>query len=74
MISVWGAVDSFTGLLDGFYYIFTGENTSKVDKFGNLRSIKSSKRLIHTRVLGSVLRDVNRNKTSTHKMVQIAGL
>jgi len=36
----WGAVDSFAGLFDGFYYIFTGESTSKADKFDNLRSIK----------------------------------
>ena len=36
----WGAVDSFAGLSDGFYYIFIGESTSKVDKFDNLRSMK----------------------------------
>jgi len=36
----WGAVDSFAGLFNGFYYIFTGEDTSKVDKFDKLRSMK----------------------------------
>ena len=35
-----GAVDSFAGLFDRFYYIFTGESTSKADKFDNLRSMK----------------------------------
>jgi len=33
-------VDSFAGLFDGFYYIFTGESTSKADKFDNLSSMK----------------------------------
>jgi len=37
---VWGDVDSFAGLFNGFYYIFTGESTSKADKFDNLRSMK----------------------------------
>ena len=36
----WDAVDSFAGLFDGFYYTFTGESTSKGDKFDNLRSMK----------------------------------
>jgi len=36
----WGAMDSFAGLFDGFYYIFTGESTSKADKFDNLPSMK----------------------------------
>jgi len=36
----WGAVDSFAGLFNGFYYMFTGESTSKADKFDNLRSMK----------------------------------
>ena len=36
----WDAVDSFAGLFDGFYYIFTGESFSKADKFDNLRSMK----------------------------------
>jgi len=35
----WGAVDSFADLFDGFYYIFTGESTSKADKFDNMRLI-----------------------------------
>ena len=33
-------MDSFAGLFDGFDYIFTGESTSKADKFDNLRSVK----------------------------------
>jgi len=33
-------VDSFTGFFDRFYYIFTGESTSKADKFDNLRWMK----------------------------------
>jgi len=36
----WDAVDSFASLFDRFYYIFTGESTSKADKFDNLRSMK----------------------------------
>jgi len=36
----WGAVDSFAGLFDGFYYIFAGESTFKADKIDNLRSMK----------------------------------
>jgi len=36
----WDAVDSFAGLFDGFYYIFTDENTIKADQFDNLRSMK----------------------------------
>jgi len=41
----WGAVDSFAGLVDGFYYIFTGESTSKADKFDNVPSTKILKML-----------------------------
>jgi len=36
----WGAVDSFAGLFNGFYYIFTGESTSKAEKFDKLRLMK----------------------------------
>jgi hypothetical protein len=36
----WDTVDSFAGLFDGFYYMFTGESTSKADKFNNLGSMK----------------------------------
>jgi len=36
----WGAVDSFAGLFDGFYYISTGESTSKADKFDIFWSMK----------------------------------
>jgi len=70
----WGAVDSFAGLFNGFYYIFTGESTSKADKFDNLRSMKILNNLLTKRVMGSVLRDLNRNKTSRQKRVQLAGL
>jgi len=31
----WDAMDSFAGLFDGFYYVLTGESTSKADKFDN---------------------------------------
>jgi len=33
-------VDSFAGLFDGIYHIFTSESTSKADKFDNFRSMK----------------------------------
>ena len=36
----WGAVDTFAGLFNGFYYIFTVESTSKADKFDNFVSMK----------------------------------
>jgi len=36
----WDAVDSFAGLFDGLYYIFTGESTSKADKFDKLGSMR----------------------------------
>ena len=36
----WDVVDSFAYLFDGYYYIFTGESTSKADKFDNLPSMK----------------------------------
>ena len=36
----WDNVDSFAGLFDGFYQLFTGESTSKADKFDNLGSMK----------------------------------
>jgi len=38
--SLLGCCDTFAGLFDGFYYIFTGESTSKADKSDNLRSMK----------------------------------
>jgi len=56
-------VDSFAGLLDRFYYTFTGESTSKSDRFDNLCSIiKILKTPLHIRDLGfeSMLRDLNR--------------
>jgi len=36
----WDAVDNFAGLFNGFGYIFTGEGTSKADKFDDLCSVK----------------------------------
>ena len=45
----WGAVDSFAGLFNGFYYIFTGESTSKADKFDNFVSMKILKYASHTK-------------------------
>jgi len=37
----WDAVDSFAGLFDWFYYLLTGESTSKADKFDNFCRQKS---------------------------------
>jgi len=45
----WGDVDSFAGLFDGFYYIFIGESTSKVDKFDNLHSIENPQYASYTK-------------------------
>jgi len=36
----WDTVDSFAGLFDGFYNMFTSESTSKADKFEILGSMK----------------------------------
>ena len=36
----WDTVDNFADFFDGFYYIFTGESTSKAERFDNLRSLK----------------------------------
>ena len=33
-------LDRFAGLFDGLTYTFTGESTSKADKFDNFRSMK----------------------------------
>jgi len=38
----WDAVDSFAGLCDGLYYIFTGDSTSKADKFDNFWSTRDA--------------------------------
>jgi len=72
----WGAVDSFAGLFDGFSYIFTGESTSKADKFDNLRPMKilntpltQKSRGIRTKTLQQ-----NSNKSSRQQRVRLAGL
>ena len=49
-------MDSFVGLFDGFYYILTGESTSKADNFDNFCSMKMSNTLLKND-LGSVQRD-----------------
>jgi len=36
----WDTVDSFAGLFDGFYYMFTGDSTSKADKIDILGQMK----------------------------------
>jgi len=36
----WDTVDSFAGVFDGFFYMFTGESTSKADRFDTLGSMK----------------------------------
>ena len=63
----WDAVESFVGLFDVFYYILTGESTSKADKFDNFcrRAQKA---------LGSALRDMYWNKPSKQKGVNLEGL
>jgi len=33
---LWDTVDRLEGLFEGFYYMFTGESTSKADNFDNL--------------------------------------
>ena len=68
----WGAVDSFAGLFNGFYYIFTSESTSKADKFDNLRSMKILSTPLAQKNPGILLsrRDLNRNKNSRQKRVQ----
>jgi len=71
------AVDSFACLFHGFYYIFTGECTSKADKFDNLCSIKILNTSLTQKSPGirsKRPRDLNRNKTSRQKWVQLAGL
>jgi len=63
----WDGVDSFAGLFDGFYYILTGESTSKADKFEKNCRRKSETCLLHKRDLGSALRDMYLNKPSKQK-------
>jgi len=71
-------VDSFTGLLDGFYYTFTGESTNKAEKFDNFRSMK----ILNTPVTQKSpwsrtkrpLRDLYWNKTPEQMGVNLEGL
>jgi len=70
----WGAVDGFAGLFNGFNYIFTSGSTSKADKFDNFVSMKKLNMPLIQRVMGYVLRDMKKNKTSRQKRVQLAGL
>jgi len=70
----WDAVDSFAGLIDGVYYILTGESTSKADKFDNFCRRKSWTCLLHKRDLGSALRDMYWNKPSKQQGVNLEGL
>jgi len=65
----WDTVDSFAGLVDGIYYMFTGESTSKADKFDNLGSMK----ILNT-TLTQKLRDIDRNKPPRQKRVQLERL
>jgi len=72
----WDTVDSFARLFAGFYYMFTGESTSKADKFVNLGSIK----ILNTPVtqqrsgIRTKRHDLNRNKTPRQQRVQLEGL
>jgi len=67
----WDTVDSFAGLFDGFYYIFTGESTSKADKFDNLGSMKILNTPFQQKRSGTRTRNINRNKTPRPKRVQV---
>ena len=76
-------MDSFAGLFDGFRYMFTGESTSKADKFDNLGSMKIvNLRLLHKRLIHSIrmlktrllhkrdlgsVREIKRNNTPRQK-------
>ena len=71
---LWDAVDNFACLLDGFYYILTGESTSKAEKFDNFCRRKSWTCLLHKRDLRSALRDMYWNKPSKQKGVNLEGL
>jgi len=59
----WDAVDSFAGLFDGFYYIFTGESTSKADKFDNFCSMQMLNMPLTQKSLEAALRDLYWDKT-----------
>ena len=67
-------VDSFAGLFDRFYYMLTGESTSKADKFDNFSRRKSCTCLLHKRALGSAIRDKYWTKPSKQKGVNLDGL
>jgi len=74
-------VDSFAGFFDGFYYICTGESTSKADKLKFLRSMQILKTphikeasLLHKRDLNSEQTDVYWNNPPEQKGVNLEGL
>jgi len=70
-----GCFDSFAGLFNGFYYIFTGESTSKADKFDNLRSMKILNTLLTQESQGiRTKRPEQEQNLQTKKSVQLAGL
>jgi len=69
----WDAVDSSAGLFDRFYYILTGESTSKADKFDNFCRWKSWIGLLHKRAL-SALRHVYWNRPHKQKGVNLEEL
>jgi len=70
----WDAVDSFAGLFDGLYYIFTGESTSKADKFDNLRSMKILNTALTQKSLGIRTKRPEQEQNLQTKRVQLAGL
>ena len=57
----WGAVISFAGLFNGFYYIFTGESTSKADKFDNFVSMNILNVPLTQKSPGICTKRLNRN-------------
>jgi len=69
----WDAVDSFAGLFDGFYYIFTAESTCKADKFDNVRSMKILNTPLTQKSLG-IRPKRPEQEQNLQKRVQLAGL
>ena len=63
----WDTVDSFAGVFDGFFYMFTGESTIKADRFDNLGSMKILNRTKSFLVLIKNTRFVRDNGTNQTK-------
>ena len=72
--SLWDVVESFVGLFDGFYYIFTGESTSKAGKFDNFRSTKILNTPLTQKSPGMLTKRPVLEQTSGQKDVNLEGL